>query len=248
MCYDLVFGPVIIHNIGLYISIILCFLSTVAMLLIDLLLPIDIVGKLDRIIYSDCKFYDKKVITANDYFRPEAKNELGPRGVGKPSETEKRDILNNGMINHEILVLNENKDNNNNKSLASDEGEVQHNNFIDRSFNDNGGVIIDDKDNMKAYETSIKNQTTYNDYEELGPEDILEFDKRRFTKFLSDELVMNHRVVSIFFKRSIIDPQNIRLNKLVFEISLQFFTNALLFTDDYINSRAVSGLKVTHLY
>ena len=77
----------------------------------------------------------------------------------------------------------------------------------------------------------------YNDYNQLSPFDAVMYDKRSFFKLYIDDLRENHIILTIFLKNSLLYPKWIRIIWLLYNISLTFFLNGLLFTDGYIDNR-----------
>ena len=63
------------------------------------------------------------------------------------------------------------------------------------------------------------------------------YDKRSFFKLYIDDLRENHIILTIFLKNSLLYPKWIRIIWLLYNISLTFFLNGLLFTDGYIDNR-----------
>jgi hypothetical protein len=259
LCYQLVFIPGIISNIGLYVMIVLLSINTLILLALQLFIKVNIDADINKVIYYDCLFYDKKVMLIEDYFNREKEKQehnkvkkYNNKDFVKTPFSSDRNI--NKENNNDILNLNIKPDNIDHKKEEDDDDDdvvvVQHNNFIegishnDKSFNQNYGNRNRQEANDKNENVVYNSPITIHDYEELGAMDVIEYDKRKFTKYLADELVMNHSIISLFFKKSLFDPFYIRLMKLIFQISLQFCTNALLFTDDYIDARALNTQKV----
>jgi hypothetical protein len=102
----------------------------------------------------------------------------------------------------------------------------------------NGELVGKPKHINGAMMYNGKRIITIADYESLEPIDLLKFDKRTSFEFLKDLLVLDHALLTFLFKRSFKDPFFLRLIKLTFSLSLQFGINAMLFTDQYIESRA----------
>jgi hypothetical protein len=91
----------------------------------------------------------------------------------------------------------------------------------------------------------LLNQITIKDYEYLQTiKDCMKFNKRTFKSYLWDGLVYKHRLLSVIFKHSLIDPFYLRISKLIFDISLTFGLNAMTYSDYYIEIRALSRDKV----
>jgi hypothetical protein len=249
-CYMVVFIPGVIYNIGFYVMIVLLSMNTLILVLVNMFIKTEIKLDIEKIIYYDCKFFNKGSMGANNYFN-RGNNNIQTEHVlnknnelfspAKPQMNRKESI--------EILNLNKNI----NKSLDDkndDEGIIQHNNFFDNMHSENNhiGERRDENENEgKQVGSEYNNPITIGDYEQLGPLDIIRYDKRSICKYLTDRLIMDHTIVSLIFKKSLFDPFFIRILKLVFQVSLQFCTNALLFTDDYIDARGLDGQKVNSL-
>jgi hypothetical protein len=91
----------------------------------------------------------------------------------------------------------------------------------------------------------IKANITIEDYHSLTLSESIKYDKRTFMTYLFDNIIEEHRLLSLIFKRSLFDPVFIRINELIFELSLSFSMNALLFSDQYVDARASSPNKVS---
>src|SRR5690606_28479715 len=81
------------------------------------------------------------------------------------------------------------------------------------------------------------NKITLKDYDSLELGEIIDYDHRSSLKYIKDDIIINHSLVSVLFKTSILDPVYIRSTRLVFQISMNFAFNAILFTDNYIDAR-----------
>jgi hypothetical protein len=250
-CYKVVFSSEVIYNIGLYVTIVLVSVNTFLLLLINMFIKTEITLDIGKIIYFDCRFFDKDSMVLKKYFKRNTSNNkimkndnnkklfaptnaLGPQAVGSDQQ-----ILNLNVKNEDMHILDKN----------DEERIAQHNNYLE-DINDKGNISEDNNEN-KIEEANVKEKynspITIGDYEQLGPLDIIRYDKRSFCKYLSDKLIMDHTIVSLIFKKSLFDPLYIRILKLVFQVSLQFCANALLFTDDYIDARALDQQKVNNL-
>jgi hypothetical protein len=180
---------------------------------------------LKKILYNDIQLYKPDNIDAHIYFN---------ENIEIKREDQKE-------TTRELKAEVENIENKNNLALKENKGQVQEqvieninncqvNNFIVLT---NKEEKIDDKQNTthnpKFHIITIK------DYETLEP-DQLYFDKRSFMVMLKDSLVFDHALISLFFKRSLVDPAFLRLIKFVFELSLQLAFNALFYTDGNIEN------------
>jgi len=65
-----------------------------------------------------------------------------------------------------------------------------------------------------------------------------EFDNRGFFKYIVDYLFIEHPLLSLF-KLSLIEPYYVRLVFLLFSILIEFALNALLYTENWINAKAL---------
>ena len=74
------------------------------------------------------------------------------------------------------------------------------------------------------------------DYLELSYTFIIKYDTRTFKEIYFINLITTHIVLSLFFKKSIIDPLLVRIIYLAFRISLLFTLGAIFYTDNYINA------------
>jgi hypothetical protein len=72
----------------------------------------------------------------------------------------------------------------------------------------------------------------------------IKYDKRSFKTYLLDNIITHHKILGLIFQISLIHPTFIRINELIFEVSLTSTINALLFTDTNIDKRANSPYKV----
>jgi hypothetical protein len=114
------------------------------------------------------------------------------------------------------------------------------NNFIEKEEADTrrGSLNPFKKDDIKA-------NITIPDYHSLTLAESIKYDKRTFKTYLIDNIIEEHRLLSLIFKRSLFYPVFIRMNELIFELSLSFSMNALLFSDQYVDARASSPNKVS---
>jgi len=71
----------------------------------------------------------------------------------------------------------------------------------------------------------------------LKPADQLKYDNRNFIEYMRDSLLDDHPLFSIF-KKSLKNPIEIRVLFFFTSLNLNFATNALLFSDEYIDQRA----------
>jgi hypothetical protein len=104
----------------------------------------------------------------------------------------------------------------------------------------------EDKDNIDRNNLSIE-EPTAKDYSELSRHEQLIYDKRSFGAYLKEAVINEHRIISILFKKTLFHPLFIKVNKLIFELSMGLAINALMYTANYIDKRATANDKVSHL-
>jgi hypothetical protein len=107
------------------------------------------------------------------------------------------------------------------------------------SNNKNNEIVEIDKKELTIEEITEK------DYKELTIQELLIYDKRSFKTYLKESIIKEHRIINIIFKRTIFQPLHIKLNKLVFELSIGLALNAIMYTANYIDKRATANDKVT---
>jgi hypothetical protein len=120
---------------------------------------------------------------------------------------------------------------------------VVHNNYMceqDITSNERNAVRTE----SFCIQTPMKSiKITSHDYTCLGIKDV-KYDDRSFFKYLKAQIIEHHRLFSILYKPSLIDPVHLRVIKLIFELSMTFALSAILFNDSYIDSRAISNNNV----
>jgi hypothetical protein len=95
---------------------------------------------------------------------------------------------------------------------------------------DNDGIVIE--------------EPMSKDYEELSTHEQLIYDKRSFRTYLKEGIIREHRIINILFKKTLFHPLYIKVNKLIFELSMGLALNALMYTANYIDKRATANDKV----
>jgi hypothetical protein len=217
----------LISNPGFYIALIL-FIGSCIIAEILYLYKIKILAKnLQKIIYFDSKRYNPDKISALAYFggdlninqketEREFQKENHSEECKKENEQEKEQ--------EQELQLRENKMEI--KNNIDNRNEIRVNNFI----------VTDNLEKTRA-EKALNNFITLQDYESLEGEESLMFDKRTYIQMLKDRLQLDHPVISLIFKKSMLDPIFIRLICFIFQYSLQFTINAMFFTDNLIATR-----------
>jgi hypothetical protein len=145
-----------------------------------------------------------------------------------------------------------------------------NNNFLKSNFNTSNRPensimpVIEEKENNNDSNNSDANlnkaspksenseiiikEPTNRDYESLNLKERMIYDKRTFKHFLIESIIEEHRIINIILESSILHPFYIKLNKLVFELSMGLAINALMYTADYIDTRATANDKVKYKY
>jgi hypothetical protein len=77
------------------------------------------------------------------------------------------------------------------------------------------------------------------DYDALSPRDLIQYDKRTPMAYFKDILIVDHTILSLIFRKSLKDPLFIRVVMLVFNLSMQFALNAMVYTDDVIDQKQI---------
>jgi hypothetical protein len=148
-------------------------------------------------------------------------------------ETEKDEQQVNQETSRELKVVENNKDVLQLKDNEVPSSEVEVNNYIvPENSPDKADIILDNKNKQEKNITKI---ITLEDYEALNYIDSLKHDKRSNLNFFKDKLFVEHSLFSLIFKKSLKDPIYLRMSKTVFTLSLQFASNAILITDNFID-------------
>lgn len=157
--------------------------------------------------------------------------------------------LNKGQALVDNYIVNENNflQNNNENSAISVEKTVHNHEFITQQSNKSQSDHLV-KHNLSPRKILRRNnilkdkkhQLTIKDYQNLAMNEILKYDKRGFFKYIWDYLTDQHVIISLFFKKSLIEPIYIRTVFFCFALSMEFAINAILFSDAYIDKRALS--------
>ena len=106
----------------------------------------------------------------------------------------------------------------------------------------NENIITDNESEIDSNEYDNINYN-YNlnkrkyDYELLSYEEAKRLDKRDNTTFYLDYLSDKQNMFNIIINNSILDMRYLKLDRFVIAISLEFFFNALFFTDNYISQK-----------
>jgi hypothetical protein len=125
-------------------------------------------------------------------------------------------------------------------SPSTKENVILHDNFAAADVNKEFQTTI----KTNSQQMRLLNAITLKDYAELYPNEINMFDLRSFLTYTKDELFIKHALLTVLFKKSILDPAVIRCTSLVLEICACFVANALTFTDSYIDKRSQNPFKV----
>jgi hypothetical protein len=219
-------------------------------------------------LYHDAAGYDAKKIPVNNYFthpceeiktnQIETERELNQIVVNNDEEnkTEYKEKTEINEINklkkeeggeevvtksHENEVLNLKE---NNIPLTNQEQEpgfgTDVNNYIisDNSIRNHNHITP--KNNL--------NLITLKDYELLRIDQALQHDNRQAFKYLKDMLIKEHAFLSLLFYHSLMNPKFLKLVGLAFILSMQFTTNALLFTSSDITAGIDNTKKVNDIF
>jgi hypothetical protein len=150
-------------------------------------------------------------------------------------ETEKNEQHVNRETSRELKVIENNKDVLQLKENDVLSSQIEINNFIvPENSSDNADIILDNKNKNKQV-NNITKIITLEDYEALNYIDSLKHDKRSNLNFFKDKLFVEHSLFSLIFKKSLKDPIYLRMLMTVFTLSLQFASNAILITDNFID-------------
>jgi hypothetical protein len=220
---------------------------------------------LDKIIRQDCLMFDRTKITPNDYFLNNRRisvisNQVSPTqnndlNTSRHLQDEKAvaTIPNDFAAGDGNLKLKDNKnlneiDNIELNKTAEYEKPNEKNIHIHNNFVDQKNASVELPKNFDVIPLSLTpTAVTMRDYESLSLVERVAYDNRSFSTYLWNNISRTNLLVSIFYKHSIIDPIHIRIAKLIFQISLIFGTNAILFTDYYIEQRANENDKVKNI-
>jgi hypothetical protein len=106
----------------------------------------------------------------------------------------------------------------------------------------NGANGINHNENIR--ENTKIDMVTLRDYKSLTMKESILYDRRTCGTYFIDSFIECHRLVNLYYKRSLFHPRYIRLNELIFDLSMNFAIGALLFADSFIDARANSPNKV----
>jgi hypothetical protein len=139
------------------------------------------------------------------------------------------------IVNDNKLILKENQYKNDKQLIV--------NNFVENGGNKDEIINYTEKCEISLTHTKTFS-ITHNDYESLSIKESIRYDNRDFKTFLIDQIKQQQRIISLIYKVSLMDPFFLRINKLVFELSMSFAMSAIVFSDTYIDERAVSDDRV----
>jgi hypothetical protein len=234
-------------------------------------------NKLEKYIRTDCQFFDPLNDKVETYFGARNalynKKQLPEKTVSKESNTaihgqevltirrnseskftsptELNDINSSRELNTERddkkinkaedLILDENKTDSN--APRPNEDIVLYNNFAKE---EDGNQKATPENNIKE-EIKKLNPITLRDYQCLMSKDIPIYDLRPISTVIKDQIYSHHRLLSVIYKQSIMDPVIIRSTKLLFHTCSNFAFSALCFTDSYIDKHGESTSMVNNL-
>lgn len=84
---------------------------------------------------------------------------------------------------------------------------------------------------------------TIKDINSVHSNKYLKYDSRSFCQYFSDIMCLDHPFISLFTKKSLLEPFPLRLLLVVFSMSLIFTFNALFYSDYYISINAKKALN-----
>jgi hypothetical protein len=227
----------IFRNPALYSSIIFLLLSFVPGILYRYNRK-NLVRYLPTILYYESSGFKPKAMDALEYFSEDNIDDVNKQD-SKPNkiyETDKAKEVT--TVNEKETTRELNKENNQEIIYNNRLNIIGINNFMEIDTNKGSDA--------KRYKGKQK-IISYVDYKKLDAEELF-YDQRTFTKFLKDNLIYSHPIISLFFKKSLTEPAFIRFIKLLFETNMQFCIGAMLFTDSYIEKRLKSQIKVNNIF
>jgi hypothetical protein len=194
--------------------------------------------RLSSIIYFDYLGYNPKSIKASEYFT--SNTNIQPETHDKPPLTEDRlnnDVEIESRRNSEVERKNEN-------ILELRENKISANSGTQDVNMNNNGVTPDANENLPSSIIQTR-RISLPDYSALSIQKLIKYDKRSNIAYFKDLIIMNHPMVSLFFKISIKEPVYLRLYKLKFYLNMLITINSMLYTDDYIDETQVGIEMVT---
>ena len=170
----------------------------------------------------------------------------------------KRKSFSKSKINSTRSLLFSNKldKDNNNKNILEEKGNLSKNTKGIETNKTKGINFININNNISIYnieekiEQSIKNDTSIenkiikdsmqllkspHDLQDIDYEEAIINDKRKYLRIYWDYLLDSQIILSTFWTDNHFDLLVIKLNFLVFTFQINFFLNALFYTDDYIS-------------
>jgi hypothetical protein len=207
-----------------------------------------------KIIHYDCKSY-KPNLSKEDYFINQkidnsASQIVNPLPVQVGARMfENRSALERGTESHAFTSNNSPQKLNLKENVVENDLQQSHSNIQSKDHSVAVNNFIEDdisskKDSLEEKDKKISVSITMQDYHSLTLKESIKFDKRTFKAYLADNIIENHKIINLIFKKSLLHPLFIRINELIFDLSLTFAINALLFSDNYIDARANDPHKV----
>lgn len=97
---------------------------------------------------------------------------------------------------------------------------------------------LSNKEYLDKYkDLKIDDIKTHKDFNNLPICVQVEIDNRSICQILVNSIKLEHRILNLFFLKSVINPLWIRLTSVLFEYSMDFALNAIYFSSDIINSQ-----------
>lgn len=153
------------------------------------------------------------------------------------------DLNNNPVENNNIIIITNSNCINNSKL----------NNANDKTLNTNLNVQSQSmerkiSENLTNKKISIINDSevcendfipkTIKDFRLLNARRQLLIDKRGFCKFIQEDIKLNHSLLNLVYKKSILEPFFVRFILVMYNISVLLAMNAIFYTDGYLDAYA----------
>lgn len=161
---------------------------------------------------------------------------------------------NNTQINNYNIISNSNTYSNTNSNTYSDKV-LDNTNKKNKNNNNSSNTISSNTDRKKNdnpsstrfnmidnYDTEINENNftpkTLKDLKLLSIKKQIALDKRSSCVFIQEDIKINHTLVNLIYKNSILEPFFVRFISVMFKISVVFAMNAIFYTDGYLDALA----------
>ena len=231
-CFQVIWSPKIYINPGFYMFL-SSFLFYFLILTIIKFCNNDFLHDdrlLTSMILTDAKYYIKGKMSLKLYFLYRKFSiKLKPilDSPNKPILGKNNNSMDDAFS--DFIIVDNNIKVNYNYSFQKDESEEKSENNEDLK-----GIDLIDK--LYKNEKIFPHEFCFNDYVQLSPFEAIIYDKRNFLQIFIDELKEKHSILSIFLKKSLLNPLWLRIVWLYYSINLTLCLSALLFTDDNIGN------------